>query len=498
VVGLPTLGEKFPALADVLRALWPDPEIEVTEDGADGAPTASPSGHRGARRASERGDVLPFPLETLPPVLRALAEAGAKSIVAPVDFLAVPLLVAAGAAIGDALEIELKPGWREGPNLYAANVGDPGAKKTPMQEQAMRPVHRIQRRLARDYEEELEAFKAELAAWEADKQNPHRGPRPEPPVFRHVVTTDATTEALAPMLLHSKGLVLFKDELSGWVRSMDQYRGGGRGADRQHFLSMWSRTLIKVDRKSNPKPIIVPRPCLSVVGGIQPDLLPDLADAARREDGFLDRLLWSFPDEVHDQWTKEGIAPEIVRAVEAVFERLYRLEGDVDDDDEPVPRVIRLSDQAAEIWADWYAERTAEQEAEEFPRRLRGPWAKMPSQLARLTLTLHALWSCPVADAVSAETIAAAADLVDYFKSHARRVYRHLARERRDLVTLVLAALKEHGPLKQSEFVHDVFKRNIPAERIRATLESLEEAGLVIRDVRHDPGRPPATVWALA
>src|SRR5205814_10380221 len=112
--------------------------------------------------------------------------------------------------------------------------------------------------------------------------------------------TDATTEALAPMLLNSKGLVLFEDELSGWVRSMDQYRGGGRGADRKHFLSMWSRTLIKVDRKGTPKPIIVPRPCLSVVGGIQPELLPDLADAAQRQDGFLDRLLWSFPDPVAD------------------------------------------------------------------------------------------------------------------------------------------------------------------------------------------------------
>jgi len=49
-----------------------------------------------------------------------------------------PLLVAAGAAIGDALKIELKPGWREGAKLYAACVGDPGSKKTPMQGLAMR------------------------------------------------------------------------------------------------------------------------------------------------------------------------------------------------------------------------------------------------------------------------------------------------------------------------------------------------------------------------
>ena len=83
--------------------------------------------------------------------------------------------------------------------------------------------------------------------------------------------------------------MVIRDELVGWVKSMDQYRSG-RGADRQFFLSVWSRQPIKVDRKG-AKPILVSNPCLAVVGGIQPDLLPELADAAQREDGFLDRLL---------------------------------------------------------------------------------------------------------------------------------------------------------------------------------------------------------------
>src|SRR5262249_22312482 len=65
-------------------------------------------------------EVPPFPLETLPGAFRALVEEGAASLVAPPDFIAVPLLVAAGSAIGSALLLELKPGWREGANLYAA------------------------------------------------------------------------------------------------------------------------------------------------------------------------------------------------------------------------------------------------------------------------------------------------------------------------------------------------------------------------------------------
>lgn len=43
-----------------------------------------------------------------------------------------------------------------------------------------------------------------------------------------------------------------------------------------------------------------------------------------------------------------------------------------------------------------------------------------------------------------------------------------------------------------------MFKPNVPAERIRAAVEQLEEAGLVVRREQREPGRPPTTVWALA
>ena len=178
------------------------------------------------------------------------------------------------------------------------------------------------------------------------------------------------------------------------------YRSGGKGADRQHYLSMWSRSLIKVDRKSSPEPIIVPRPCLSTFGGIQPDLLPDLADAAQREDGFLDRLLWSYPNPLRDRWTTVGIGADSLQAVEMLFDDLYRIEAVSADADEPTPRAIRLSAGAQELWVDWYGEHVGEMEDDGFPHRLRGPWAKLPRQLARLALILHALGTSPVEDEV--------------------------------------------------------------------------------------------------
>jgi hypothetical protein len=123
-------------------------------------------------RALEGTDeaVEPFPVGSLPRICRMLVEEGAAAIVAPPDFIAVPLLVAAGAAIGNALEIELKPGWREGSNLYAAIVGDPGSKKSPSFRLPLLPLQLIQQVLAERFEKQWEAYEAALAEWEASRR----------------------------------------------------------------------------------------------------------------------------------------------------------------------------------------------------------------------------------------------------------------------------------------------------------------------------------------
>lgn len=440
-------------------------------------------------------DVIAFPLEVLPEAFRRLVTEGATSLAAPPDFIAIPLLAGAGAAIGNALEIELKPGYYEGANVFAGVVGPPGSRKTPAAMLALGPIQRLQRRQAADFDEKMRRYEAGVEEREKGKHGGH-DEKAKSPVFRHLFTTDATTEAVASILGTTKGLLLAKDELTGWVRSMDQYRSGGRGADRQHFLSMWSRSPIKVDRKSNPRPIFVSRPHLSVVGGIQPDLLPDLADAAQREDGFLDRILFGYPDPVPDVWTELSVAAPTIAAVDVIFERLYGLTGESDGEGDDHPRVVKLSEPARRLWSEWYTAHAAETQVDGFPHRLAGPWAKMSSQLARLALILHALRNpVPEQTRLQAETLGNAGDLIDYFKSHARRVYKHLQRPQRNRQVTILQALKERGALTQSEILRDVFQRNIAAEALRSDLEELVEAGLVTREIIQGPMGRPTTVW---
>src|SRR5262249_41657997 len=67
-------------------------------------------------------EVPAFPLDTLPPGVDDFVTGVAEALHCPPDYVAVPALVLAGHAAGANQVIEVKPGWRERPALYAAVV----------------------------------------------------------------------------------------------------------------------------------------------------------------------------------------------------------------------------------------------------------------------------------------------------------------------------------------------------------------------------------------
>jgi hypothetical protein len=158
-------------------------------------------------------------------------------------------------------------------------------------------------------------------------------PKPNKPALERSVVVDATTEALATILARNeRGLLMVSDELTGWVERMNAYRGG-KGSDRQFYLSCWSGETAIVDRKSQSEPTIIRHPFLNVLGGIQSDLLAVLADARRRADGFMDRILFSFPEiKLGDEWTDLGVDAASRDAWKNALDQLLTLKMQEDPD----------------------------------------------------------------------------------------------------------------------------------------------------------------------
>jgi uncharacterized protein DUF3987 len=111
------------------------------------------------------------------------------------------------------------------------------------------------------------------------------------PVCEALMIQDVTIEAVQEILAASpNGVLCFQDELGGWFGAMDKY-GGHRGGmkDRGFWLSAYNGGSYTVDRISRGSTLI-PNLSASILGGIQPDTIRQLADEGV-DDGLLQRFV---------------------------------------------------------------------------------------------------------------------------------------------------------------------------------------------------------------
>ena len=226
------------------------------------------------------------------------------------------------------------------------------------------------------------------------------------------------------MLGSNPGVAIIRDEIGGWVAAMDQYRGG-KGRDRQQYLSLWSAGTIKADRKTGDS-IYVRNPVCCVVGGIQPDLASDLHNAAANRDGFVERILPVVPDVGVAQWTDDAPTAGQYKDVLELFETVDATLGSfpfADADSATVEATglgVRVHPDALDAFKAWLDENAGL--IGDAHGITAGFYSKLPAHVARFALILHALWNPnDPRPMVSAETMDRAIDLGDYFREHIAR-----------------------------------------------------------------------------
>jgi hypothetical protein len=258
--------------------------------------------------------------------------------------------------------------------------------------------------------------------------------------------SDTTVEALAPILLaNSRGLLLARDELAGWIRSFDRYAGKGKaGADSATWLSMFNAESIIVDRKTGiPRTIHVPQAAVCVSGGIQPDILRRALGIEHRESGLAARLLLTCPPRRAKRWTEADIDPSAEAELARLFDRLFELQPTQADDGEARPVLVRLTQEAKAAWIAYYNSHADEQV--NLAGDMAAAWSKLEEYAARIALVIHfTRWAAndhtlANPDCVDADSMAAGIVLAGWFKHEARRVYAMLeesddARDSRRLV----------------------------------------------------------------
>lgn len=241
------------------------------------------------------GDADPLELGELPAgcvprVIEQWAASEAPSLrVSPV-FAAVAGVATMGAAIGNALRVQVRLNNRRfvvPAALWVVLVAKPGTGKSPLIDAALAPAREVDQERYREWQREEQRRKLLLEG--------KKGKASESPPARRLIVDDATIEK--QLVLHAqnpRGLLRTPDEFKGVLDSLGAYKQGG-GGDRTHLLRMFDGGEIIVDRVKHSAPIRAGSALLSILAGTQPEVIEKLASDLG-SDGLLQRCLFVSDD----------------------------------------------------------------------------------------------------------------------------------------------------------------------------------------------------------
>ena len=277
-------------------------------------------------------------------------------------FLALPALATIAGAIGTTRRVYLGRDWSEPAVVFGCIVGESSTMKSPALARVADPVRDRQQDLIEAHEAAVERHENDLARWTAASKafkagdGPDPGDKPAAPTLKRIFCADTTIERLAELLHDNpRGLLVIRDELSGWLNSFTQYKGKAGGSDLPNWLEMHRAGPIVVDRKTGERKFtFVPRAAVSVIGGIQPGILAGQLTPEFMASGLTARVLFAFPPRRPKVWVEDEVSADAVAAVARNLDDLYALDPGMDDRGKPRPTAVRLSAAAKDLWVEFY------------------------------------------------------------------------------------------------------------------------------------------------
>jgi hypothetical protein len=309
-----------------------------------------------------------------------------------------------------------------------------------------------------------------------------------------------------------RGVLLARDELSGWLSSFQRYKGKAGGSDLPHWLEAYRAGPWIIDRKSaERKTSFIPRAAVSITGGLTPGILGRALSQEFLDAGGGARLLMAMPPTARKRWSDASVAAEVERAYESLLDRLFSLESDKDG----APLVVRMNPEARECWIRFFNQWAQEQANSEG--ELAAAYSKLEGCAARFALIHHVVANvargknpergaddalCNTDDAwqeITPESVQAGAALAWWFGREARRIYTTLSettevREARRLIEVIQG---RGGEITARELQRSNCRKYHTAEDAEAALNTLEQAALGVwidRPTGPKGGQPTRTL----
>lgn len=477
-----------------------------------------------------------LPAELLPPTLRPWIEDISDRMQVPLDFTAVPAVAGLAAVVGRRLGIRPKANddWLVIPNLWGAIISRPGMLKSPALAEALRPIRRLAAKAQKEHKQlilsvgvKLESLHTHEAAIKGFLRRAHEGKHQHgttaeleeslrvvaeqieeletSAVERRYIVNDTTTEKLGEiMAANPRGLLLERDELAGWLRSLER---DDRKSDREFFLEAWNGANPYTYDRIGRGTIHISALCLSLIGGIQPAKLArfvsDALDGGFAADGLLQRIQLAVWPEDRGDWRLIDRAPHLT-ARETVHDLFTALDNhdlrSSSCEDGEVP-ALRFSPDAQELFYAWLTELETRLRSEEIKAHpaFESHLSKYRSLMPSLALLFHLVESVGRGEIPPVSLAAAklAGDWCEFLEQHARKVY--APEIGTDAVAAhALAAKIRKGEIFDGMTVREVYRANWSGLKVPevafAGLTLLQRHGWLAVVVPNRSGRPSQVI----
>lgn len=371
-------------------------------------------------------ELLNFPIEIFNKELQNYILTCSNSLNNSVEYMGCSLLFVASIIIGNSIKIEVKKGWQEPANLWLALVGKAGVGKTPSINSISFPIEKVNRREIKKYIKDYQKFEVYQSLDSNEKKLTEEIKKPKKTQF---IVDDITLEALVD--LHNEnenGIGIKKDELAGWFKDMNKYR---QGSDLEQWLSSWSGGQININRKT-AKSSFVPRAFIPVLGGIQPAVMDNFYTEENKDSGFLDRMLFCYPDLEPLKYSEKEMSQEVLDWYENYIVSFYENVNSIINrniEQEIEPHIAKFTPKAKKEWVRIHDKIIDMQLSDHENEYMKSMLPKQLSYIPRFALIINTIASLEdesiSIDTIEKESVLKAEKLSNYFINMAKKIKSH-------------------------------------------------------------------------
>lgn len=442
--------------------------------------------------------VQPFPILSLESNVGSYVSILARQKSLPVDLAATTFLTLIAGVLGRKIQIRMKPeqNWMESANVWAALVAPPAFKKSPSLRELFSHVNLLESRAEEEY-------KKKHAVWKANsnpKSKSNNQNNTDEPCLRRYVTDDCTTAKLRELFSSNPGGLIFRnDELKGMLKKLDAV---GHESDRGFYLQCWSGLdYFNEDRIGRGSTLKIPL-TLTWIGCIPPSNLSFYLNQAVSEGGGSDGLMQRFQMPCYPDFTEPfENSDEIVS--QAMQELMNRLFLQIDSEASEKPRLLSFSIEAQKEFDQWLVKSENDARFGGHLSYWESHLGKIPKLVGSLCITLHRIKEF-IRDyhsqEVSKETFYDVLELVEYYKSHARRCYESLESIEMATARKILTLVKNRKldeRFKACEIYGNGIGGLTNSRQVRDALYLLQELGWAVLDKSSSFNGRPTEDWII-